>query len=164
MLYNFNADEVFQMAIMIEENGKIFYEKAQDKIDNPEVKEMFESLAQAEIQHRECFMALKKKLPPSAQEETVWDPDNEINQYLNMMAGMHVFRPDDDVEGQLGEVKDVEDALKLAIQFEKESIVFFLTIKENTEETQGRDMVDQIIKEELGHHKALSLELIKLKK
>ncbi|MBW2090920.1 MAG: ferritin family protein [Deltaproteobacteria bacterium] len=164
MLYNFNADEVFQMAIMIEENGKLFYEKAQEKIDDPEVKEIFKSLALAEIQHRECFMALKNKLPASAKEATVWDPNNEINQYLSMMAGMHVFRSDEDLEGRIAGLKGAEDALKLAIQFEKESIVFFLTIKDNTEEAQGRDMIDQLIKEELGHHKALSLELIKAKK
>ena len=32
MLFGFNADEVFRIAIEIEENGKEFYEKAERKI------------------------------------------------------------------------------------------------------------------------------------
>jgi len=164
MLYNFNADEVFKMAILIEENGKLFYEKAQDRFDDPEVIKTFKSLALAETQHIEYFMALKNRLPVSAKEATVWDPDNEINKYLNMMAGMHVFRSDEDLEKLLSGIKSVEDALKLAIQFEGQSIVFFLTMKDNTEETQGRDMIDRLIKEELNHHKTLSLQLNRLEK
>ncbi len=34
MIFGFNAAEVFQIAIEIEENGKSFYEKAQAKIDD----------------------------------------------------------------------------------------------------------------------------------
>ncbi|MBW2086288.1 MAG: ferritin family protein [Deltaproteobacteria bacterium] len=164
MLYGFNAAEVFDIAIAIEENGKIFYDKAQDKVEDPEVKELFKSLALEEVQHHEFFMALKTKLPPAAADQTIWDPENESNQYLNMMAGMHVFRTDEDVDRRLASIASAEDALKLAIQFEKDSIVFFLTMKDKTEEAQGRNMIDQLVKEELTHHKRLSLQLVNLKK
>lgn len=72
MLYGFNAAEVFDIAIAIEENGKIFYDKAQDKVEDPEVKELFKFLALEEVQHREFFMALKTKLPPAAADQTIW--------------------------------------------------------------------------------------------
>lgn len=81
-----------------------------------------------------------------------------------MMAGMHVFRTDEDVDRRLAGIASAEDALKLAIQFEKDSIVFFLTMKDKTEEAQGRNMIDQLVKEELTHHKQLSLQLVNLKK
>jgi rubrerythrin len=35
VIYGFNANEVFQIAIDIEKNGKRFYEKATNIVDNP---------------------------------------------------------------------------------------------------------------------------------
>ena len=39
------ADDVFTMAVRIEENGKAFYEGASDKTEEPLVKKLFEELA-----------------------------------------------------------------------------------------------------------------------
>lgn len=164
MLYAFNAAEVFQIAIDIEENGRSFYEKAQEKIDNEEVKAVLKSLGLAEIQHKELFASLLSKLPVSAKESTVWDPEDEMNQYLKMMADMHVFRTSDDLDRRLAGISTAKDALTLALEFEKDSIVFFLSMKDMTEEKQGRDLIDQLVKEELSHHKKISLELVKQKK
>ncbi|MBF0510419.1 MAG: rubrerythrin, partial [Deltaproteobacteria bacterium] len=52
MIYGFNAYEVFQMAIEIEENGKAFYDRAGQKITDPQVKELFAALAQEEVSHK----------------------------------------------------------------------------------------------------------------
>ncbi|MBW2622626.1 MAG: ferritin family protein [Deltaproteobacteria bacterium] len=164
MLYAFNAAEVFQIAIDIEENGRSFYEKAREKIDNEEVKAVFKSLGLAEIQHKELFASLLSKLPASARESAVWDPEDEMNQYLKMMADMHVFRTSEDLDSRLAGISSAKDALTLALEFEKDSIVFFLSMKDMTEEKQGRDLIDQLVKEELNHHKQISLELVKLKK
>jgi len=38
MMYCFNAAEVFQLALEIKENGRSFYEQAQNKIQDPEIK------------------------------------------------------------------------------------------------------------------------------
>jgi len=164
MLYAFNAAEVFQIAMDIEDNGRSFYEKAQEKIDNEEVKAVFKSLGLAEIQHRELFASLLSKLPASATESTVWDPEDEMNQYLKMMADMHVFRTSDDLDSRLAEISTAEEALKLALDFEKDSIVFFLSMKDMTEEKQGRDLIDRLVKEEMSHHKQISLEIVRQKK
>ncbi|MEE9435400.1 MAG: ferritin family protein [Candidatus Adiutricales bacterium] len=164
MLYAFNAAEVFQIAIEIEENGKLFYDKAREKTDDDEVKAVFKSLGLAEIQHKELFASLLAKLPPSARETTVWDPDNEMDQYLKMMADMHVFRTSENLDDRLAGISSAEEALRLALEFEKDSIVFFLSMKDMTEENQGRELIGQIVKEELSHHKKISVELLKQKK
>jgi len=164
MLYAFNAAEVFKIAMDIEENGRSFYEKAQKKIDSEEVKSIFKALGLAEIQHKELFASLLAKLPASARESNVWDPQNEMDQYLKMMADMHVFRTGDDLDSRLAHVSNVLDALKLALEFEKDSIVFFLSMKDMTEEKQGRDLIDQLIKEEMNHHKQISLEMVRQKR
>lgn len=162
MIYGFNANEVFQIAIDIEDNGRRFYEGVQGIVEDPGTKDIFAMLAQAEMEHKKRFAELKSALPESAKESTVWDPDNETNQYLKMMAGMHVFRAGDSVEQALAQVKTAEDALRFAMGFEKDSIVFFLTMQDATEEKKGRDLIGQLVQEEKGHLKTLSMELKKL--
>jgi rubrerythrin len=163
VIYGFNADEVFQIAIDIEENGKRFYEKAMDIVDNPDVKAVLGSLAKEEAEHLKRFTELKAQLPKTATEDTVWDPEHEMNQYLQMMADIHVFRSDLDVEKKLSQAKNPEDILKLGIQFEKDSIVFFVTMQDATEEKKGREIIGHLINEEKEHLRKLSLELERLK-
>lgn len=162
MIYGFNANEVFQIAIDMEGNGKFFYEKAMEIIDDPDVKELLAFLAQEEGEHLKKFTELKAQLPKTATEDTIWDPEHEMNKYLQMMADMHVFRSDFDVEEKLSRVKNPEDVLKLGIQFEKDSIIFFLTIQDATEEKKGQELIGQLVDEEKKHLNKLSLELGKL--
>ena len=159
MIYGFNASEVLQIAIDIEENGRRFYEKAMGLSDDHEVKAVFAALAQEEAEHLEKFKDLKSQLPETTSEDTVWDPEHEMDQYLQMMADMNVFRSDLDMEEKLSLVGSVEDALKLGIQFEKDSIIFFLSMQEATAENKGRKSIDQLVNEEKEHLKRLSLEL-----
>ena len=162
MIYGFNANEIFQIAIDIEGNGKHFYEKAMDLVDDPDVKELLAFLAQEEAEHLKRFTELKAQLPKIATEDTIWDPENEMNRYLQMMADMHVFRSDFDVEKELSQMKNSEDVLKLGIHFEKDSIIFFLTMQDATGEKEGRELIGQLVNEEKKHLNKLSLELRKL--
>jgi rubrerythrin len=161
VIYGFNANEVFQIAIDIEKNGRRFYEKAMEFIDSPDVKALLASLAQEEVEHLRRFTELRAQLPKVASEDTIWDPEHEMNQYLKMMADMNVFRSDVDVQEELSRLKGLEDALRLGIQFEKDSIIFFLSIQEATEEKKGRKFIGQLVDEEKKHLRRLSLELRK---
>jgi rubrerythrin len=162
MLFCFNAAEVFQIAIEIEENGKAFYEKAQKIIQDAEVKALFADLATQEVEHKKRFEMLKAQLPQAASASTVSDPNNELYAYLRMMADQHVFVSAAGVDEQLAQIKTAADALKLAIQFEKDSVLFFLTMQDATCEDKGRELIQSLVKEEQEHLKRLSLHLRKL--
>jgi len=162
VIYGFNANEIFQIAIEIEGNGKRFYEKAIDLVDDADVKELLAFLAQEEAEHLKRFTELKAQLPKEATEDTIWDPEHEMNRYLQMMADMHVFRSDFDVEEKLSQVKKSEDVLQIGIQFEKDSIIFFLTMQDATEGEKGREFIGQLVNEEKKHLSKLSMELRKL--
>ena len=162
MIYGFNAGEAFKIAIAIEENGRIFYEKAQAATEDADVRQVFKQLGLAEVEHKKRFTDLMAGLPASSTESTVWDPDNEIDQYLKMMADMHVFRKSDEVEARLGDVSDTVSALKLAIQFEKDSIVFFTEMQNLAGDGESRDQIGQLANEERQHLKILTIELNKI--
>jgi rubrerythrin len=53
--------------------------------------------------------------------------------------------------------------LKSAIEAEKDSIVFYLGMKEAVPEKYGKARLDNIIKEEMGHVRLLSGKLVEQK-
>ena len=161
-MFNFNAAEVFDIAIKIEENGKHFYDRSREIIKDPEVKKLFEELAQEEVKHKEKFQTLKSQLPSTAASGAVFDPNHELDLYIKMMADQHVFISSENVEAQLGSIKDARDALRMAVEFEKDSVIFFLSMQDATEGTKGKDFIGSLVKEEQEHLRRLSLELKKI--
>jgi rubrerythrin len=159
MIFNFNAAEVFKIAIEIEENGKKFYESAQSVIDDPGVNKLFQELAREEVEHKKKFESLLAQLSPDVATPVVWDPDNNLAQYIKMMADQHVFLSSGEMDGLLAGIKNAKDALELAIEFEKDSVIFFLSMQEATEGKKGQELVEVLIKEEREHLKRLALEL-----
>ncbi|MBP8645569.1 MAG: ferritin family protein [Syntrophobacteraceae bacterium] len=162
MLFCFNAAEVFQIAVEIEENGRTFYEKAQALVDDPEVKKLFSDLALEEISHKKKFEEFKAQLPSGLAAPTVSDPQQELDLYIKMMADQHIFRTDKEMQEHISKIKTTVDALRMAIQFEKDSVLFFLSMQEATCEGKGRDLVSLLVKEEQEHVRRLSLQLRKV--
>ena len=163
MIFNFNAAEVFDMAIKIEENGKKFYDEAVKLIDDPEVKKLFTDLALEEIQHKAKFESLKTQLPKEAITPTVFDPEHEMNAYIKALADQHVFIAAEDLAAKMTEVKDARSALKLAIEFEKDSVIFFLTMQDATDDHKGQAFINALVKEEQEHLRRLSMQLRRLR-
>ena len=106
MIFNFNAVEVFRVAVKIEENGKKFYENALRVIDDPEVKKLFEELAEQEVEHKKRFEDLTARLPAQPQTPDVWFPENEMEAYIKMMADQHVFTSDASLDNALTQLRN----------------------------------------------------------
>lgn len=162
MIFNFNAAEVFKIAVVIEENGKSFYDRCQNVVDNAEVKDLFSALSREEVEHKKKFESMIAQLPKEASSPVIWDPDNELDQYIKMLADQHVFVSSDSLNARVAQVKNTRDALNLAIEFEKDSVLFFLSLQEATEGKKGQELIGALIKEEQEHLKRLSLQLLRL--
>jgi rubrerythrin len=116
-------------------------------------------LAAMEAEHEKIFAAMKNQLSDEERESNVFDPDNEMALYLQAMASGHVFDMEKDMSSQLTGTESVEDILKLAIEAEKNSIVFYLGMKDFVPVRAGKDKVEAIIKEEMGHIAVLSQKM-----
>ncbi|MGB6066752.1 MAG: ferritin family protein [Desulfomonilaceae bacterium] len=149
------ADDVFTMAIRIEENGNAFYAGAAEMTTNPEVKKLFDDLALMEASHIQIFRTLRSKLPDTAGSEAVWDPEGLAESYLEATADSHVFTVEAAAE-RLKTVKTPMEALDMALQFEKDSLTFFFGMKEVLPDPGGRGEIDQLIKSEMLHIRMLS--------
>jgi len=153
----FNADEVFEMAEQIERNGTKFYRDAAKKF--PQVGELFNDLAEMEVKHEKTFAEMRKELSGSQAEPLVFDPDSEAQMYLQVMADEHVFDPNTDLTEQLAGKDTPEAVLNMAIGLERDSIAFYVGIKEAVSRRAGKDKIEDIIKEEVGHIAILKKKL-----
>ncbi len=155
MSYDFNADEIFEMAEQIERNGALFYRKSAESIADPGAKKLLLDLAAMEDEHEKTFADLRAGLYEKEKAATVFDPEGETTLYLRALADIRVFFEKKDTSS-------IEDILKEAILAEKDSIVFYLGMKEMVPENFGKAKIDAIIKEEMTHIKLLSKELVAL--
>jgi rubrerythrin len=154
MSYDFSAYEVFEMAEQIERNGALFYKSASADASDSSAKEFLLGLSAMEEQHERTFAELKADLSGKEKESTVYDPDEESAQYLRALVDTRVF-----FEKEI-DTTSLKEILKAALTAEKDSIVFYLGIKDIVPEKRGRDRIDQIIREEMGHIKLLGNRLL----
>jgi rubrerythrin len=153
----FNADEVFEMAEQIERNGGKFYRAAAEKF--PALREVLLDLAVMEDEHEKTFAAMRAEFAGTELEPPVFDPEGEAQMYLRVMADGHVFNIRTDPAEQLLGKEKPEDILKMAIGLERDSIAFYVGLKESVSRKAGKDKVGAIIKEEMGHIVTLSQQL-----
>ena len=154
MSYDFNADEIFEMAEQIERNGASFYRKSAELIADPAEKKLLLDLAAMEDEHEKIFADLRASLSEKEKVATVFDPEGEISLYLRALADTRVF-----FEKKI-DTSSIEDIFKEAILAEKDSIVFYMGMKEMVPENLGKAKIDAIIKEEMIHIKLLSKALV----
>jgi len=152
----FNADEIFEIAIQIEKNGFLFYTKAADNTMKSEEKEMLRTLAGMEQLHEKIFEAFKKNLKAIERESETFDPFDETILYLKAFASGHVFDLREDPAAFFNSVRTMKDVLGKAMSFEKDSIAFYLGIKNLVPEKYGKDKIQTIISEEMGHVRIIS--------
>ena len=157
MPYEFNAKDIFDMAEQIERNGADFYRKAAQTAVAGQHKDFLLELAEMEDDHEKIFSDMKQQLNRSEATSTVFDPDDQNTLYLKALADTRVF-----FEKPVPE-SDMKDILSSAIQTEKDSIAFYLGMKEVVPDSLGKTRLDDIIKEEMGHIRLLADKLTQFK-
>ncbi|MBN1292160.1 MAG: ferritin family protein [Candidatus Latescibacteria bacterium] len=151
MSITFNADEVFEMAEQIERNGAKFYRRAADNTDDAEAGKKLLNLAAMEDEHEKIFGAMRTDLSLKNLFSTTFDPFNEQAMYLRAMADTNVFNLKADPSEKLTGRESLEEIYKTAIGLEKDSIIFYIGIRDMIPGNLGKDKIELIIKEEKKH-------------
>jgi rubrerythrin len=161
MAISFNVDEIFEMAEQIEKNGTFFYREAARKTGDKATQKTFMDLAVMEDGHLKIFQEMRKQLDASDKEPTTFDPDNEAVLYLQAMASSHGIEGKKDRLTKLSGNETTREIFEIAVNAEKNSIVFYTALKELVS-AAGREQVETIISEELGHLAVLKTQLAQL--
>jgi len=146
----FNIDEVLAMAQQIERNGANFYRQAADIAKEADVKELLAKLAEWEAGHEQLFSRIRGELADKQSSPTV-DPDSEAEYYLRFMADEHVFGPGSKPAKILAGCQGSNDIIDVALAFEKDTIMFFVAMKNAMPSSDMVPHVERLIREEFEH-------------
>lgn len=148
MATKLNADEILNMASRIESKGAKFYRKAAKL--HVGARKLLLEIAEQEDLHFKTFEEMRRALAPNEKEGGI-DPYGETDLYLQAMVDGYAFDINEDPESLLTGKESMDDIFKMAIGLEKDSIVFYLGLKQIVPPAMGRDRIDAIVKEEMQH-------------
>lgn len=153
----FKASDVVAAAVEIEKRGQDFYQRLAKAATNDEIKRFFEYFAAEEARHESIFLGLARQVGPV--ELPAWSTQAEYAAYLLALLDSHtLFTPGlaATLEGKSG---NLAEALHLAMNFEKDSLLFFMEMISLVPPEQ-RAAVQRCIEEERLHLRQLG-EMLK---
>lgn len=159
MTREYNADEVYEIGEQIERDGRRFYLKAAEQVEEAEVKELLTELADMEKDHEKLFHDMRVEMQQAGGPQIQFDPDQDAPRYLQATAETHVFNVHKDLAQSLTGNESAEEILRIAIGFEKDTVVFFLGMKDLVPGDLGEEKIDWLVKQEMSHITTLTQQL-----
>ena len=149
--------DAIKTAIQMEKDGYSFYKKAAVQTSSEMGKSLFESLAGDELLHLEVF----QKIFEDKVGKTEW---NNLVNSSKKYANIPVFPKDlKAVEGANPDMDEL-DALRIAMDSEKEAIDYYNQINQKSTNNDLKDIINEIIEQEKNHYLLLEQEFDHLDK
>jgi rubrerythrin len=149
------AAEALKWALEIEKNGEVFYNEVAAKSADPEVKALFEDLAAQERGHYQTFQKMLERVKPDPDLSGVGHEYDEYQTYLQVALDGALFAGPDKGLALAKQAQDRETALRAAMGFEKDTLLFFYDLREMVSEAK-RGTISDIIREEKDHLRRLA--------
>ena len=146
-----DVKNAIKTAIQMEKEGYAFYKKASAQTSSDMGREIFDSLANDEKIHLEVFQKLfKDKI-----EKSEW---NNLVNSSKKYADIDIFPKDlQQIEGANPDTNEL-DAIKIAMDSEKDAIEYYGKIKEKIKDDDIRKIINEIIEQEKNHYSILQEE------
>jgi len=158
MTITFAADEIYEIAEQIESNASEFYREAAEKCSNENTGALLLDLSSEENEHLKTFQNMREIL---AEEEglSIFNPLGRSAAYLQAMADARSWEGRKNPLEALTGKETAKEIIEIAIESEKEMIVFYVGLKDMVYFQAGKEKVEDIIIEELKHISALIKKL-----
>jgi rubrerythrin len=145
----FTAHEILDLAIQLEENGETVYREAAGQAKNGDIREMLLWMAEEEVKHTRLFTELKQEIE-----------SRSINPFMEEMSrkvfgGILGDKSFSHRDVNFAEIDCTEDLIKIFIEFEKDTVLFYETLIPFIEDDRTLRYVTKIIEEENNHIKKL---------
>ena len=145
MVSSYEAADILDLAMQVERSGEAFYRGVAAKSTSSELKSLFTDLAEQEVSHYATFSSLRREVQHRAlmsDDEWAWYLD-----YLSTVVQSDLFEGPEKALAAAEKAADRNDALRMAIGFEKDTLFFFYDVREQVMET-ARPIIDQVVAEE----------------
>lgn len=147
----YSIDEIMEMAIRTETLGYQFYTNMAEKFKKDGgLAKLFTTLASKEKVHEKTFTELKAMVAKQGSEPIEWD---EVSNYMRAFVESEFFLGKGKSLPSMDHLKTVKDAVRFAMGFEKETLLYFFELRSLVKE---KEVVDEVINEEKSHIRWLS--------
>lgn len=148
----FKVNEVVGIAVEIERRGERFYLDMAERATDSKVKETLLYLASEEVRHQKVYEELLSRLrsvelPPGSGESEYWC-------YVNDLIDSHFLFDTVQNERLISTATSDQEVVRLAMGFEKESILFFTEMKGLVPGEEAQ-LIEGCIQEERTHLRKL---------
>jgi rubrerythrin len=158
MTIQMTGADVIDMAVQTETRGEQFYRQAAREAQDPEARQLFEFLAGEETRHRTIFSGLSAGIVASEIDPQTWA---EALMYIEATVDRAFFRGSGAPLREIDPGAAEADLLRQAIEFEKETLLFFVSLRDLVQPASQR-LVDDIVREERSHVATLARRLATL--
>jgi len=148
----FSASEVVELGILIEKNGRDFYNAVLSQLKDEKSGELFVFLAREEEKHiikfTQILDSIQKYEPPESYAQ-------EYVAYMRSLADGYVFTRANSGKEIGNKVKSEKEAIDLGLGFEKDSILFYEGMKKAVPDFDLK-IIDELIAQEKRHLELLA--------
>jgi len=144
----FTLNDLFDIALKMEENGKAVYCQAMKKTGQKDLQTLLKWMADEEDSHLSWFQDQKNTLPVGASDLEVMLPD-----VLKEMMGENTLSLD---EVDFSKITTHAQMIKTFIMFENDTILFYEFLDTFIETPATREGLKKIIQEETAHVEKLN--------
>jgi rubrerythrin len=146
----YSGAEIFEIAMELEEAGRVFYETLAEESENHDLADLCRNLATQEGDHYRKFKSMGAELVQRpASRPLTWD---ELH-FAQMLIEERVLS-DPDAAREAARSVDVTGMLDTAIRLEKDSVLLYTELLNEVDE-EDVPAVQQIIDEEKSHVRSL---------
>ena len=143
----FTLAEIYDLGIRIEKNGEKFYRNALKQAWSAPIAEMLKTLAEEEVKHVDFFVKRMDALQHNRENPFL---DEMSTSMLKDILGDQTFSLK---ETDVSALRSVEDLVAIAIEFEKDTILFYEMVGSFITDEEARRELKEIIAEEERHVK-----------
>ncbi len=145
---------VLKNAILMELEGKDFFERAVDTVKNQRSKDTFSGLVKQELRHIDILSREFEKLSQGSS----WLSLKEASSERSELKPLSVFRDSEVKRIKLRPDAGELEVLKLGILVEKKSIEYYTSAQNEVSDSKAKEIFEWLVGEESGHLTILSAE------
>ncbi len=144
----FTGSQMLQMAVQMEQDGRAFYLAAAETAPAGEAADVFRVLADEETKHEQTFRDMLNETQGS--DEWAESYEGEHTGYVEALLHSRALPSAEQGERLAAQSADARYALEFALQFEKDSVLFYDAMMQFAKGAHT-DTVADIIAEEKSH-------------
>ena len=140
-----SISEIIDIAIQIEKNGEKTYRDAIEKVSSSSLASLLIWLADEEVKHVEWFEELKQTAGKAPVDPLLEEMGKKV---LTAALGHQAFSLE---EVNFSNISEIKKLLNVAIEFERDTVLFYKMIQTFIQEEKVQELLNLIINEENRH-------------